>query len=80
MAERRCAILAAVSRGEAFRVTNRGRVVAYLVPPTTTPVDVLRAAGKIRPARSRMAEALDGVTPTTVGPSTRELLNELRGD
>lgn len=74
------AILTAVSRGETFRVTNRGHVVAYLVPPTTTPLDVLRVAGKVRPARCRMGDVLGAVTPARVGPSTRELMHELRGD
>lgn len=40
-----------VSRGETLEVTDRGRLVARLVPIATDPWDDLVASGRVLPAR-----------------------------
>jgi prevent-host-death family protein len=47
-----------VATGESFRVTDRGREVAFLspVPIRATPVERLLAAGRLRPASGDLAQ------------------------
>jgi len=42
-------ILDEVSKGAVIQVTNHGKVVALIVPPTSSRYELLVAAGKIRP-------------------------------
>lgn len=66
-----------VERGETIGVTDRGRVVAVLAPPSTVGgIAALIAAGRVTPARP------DAVLPepVTVARPSGEVLRELRGD
>jgi prevent-host-death family protein len=41
-------VLRAVNAGEMIEVTDAGKVVAVLIPPSLTPYERLLAAGKVR--------------------------------
>jgi prevent-host-death family protein len=72
------AVLARVAAGESIAVTNHGEVAAVLVPPAASALErVLEAhAGRApRPGHLGFAK-IDRV----VGPSTVEVLDDLRGD
>lgn len=59
-----------VKRGETLEVTERGRPVAILGPlPKGSPIDRLRAAGKVRPAEGDLLAlgAPQGEASTRVG-------------
>ena len=71
--------LARVKAGETVEVTERGVLVARIVPPkpTTSARDRLVAAGRLIPARDpwRLRQPM-----RVDGPSTGEVLDELRED
>ncbi|MGQ0481360.1 MAG: type II toxin-antitoxin system Phd/YefM family antitoxin [Pseudonocardia sp.] len=71
-----------VKQGQTVEVTERGELVALLVPPQRgqTTRDRLIAAGRLIPATNPSGRARFGPpTPTEPGqPSTRELLDEMR--
>lgn len=72
-------ILRRVSRGESFEITNHGKVVARIVPPAPkTGLEKLREAGLVRPATQPFD--IDAIKPQKVGVSTKEILDDLRGD
>ncbi len=68
-----------VKAGETVEVTNRGELVALLVPPdpATSARDRLIASGRILPASRPLR--LPRRAPVR-GPSTAEVLDELRQD
>lgn len=71
--------LARVKAGETVEVTERGLLVARLVPvlPSESARDRLVAAGRLVPARGRRRLP----EPMSVeGPATGEVLDELRED
>ncbi len=70
-------VLARVKRGEEIDITERGRVIARLVPAQTDPLADLVASGKLRPPTVR------GPVPRPTGPvrtdhEAGELVRELR--
>lgn len=68
-------ILRAVAAGESFEITNHGEVVAVLSPPTESkpPLDIVKPA--------TIHGRWDEIRPVTRdGPSTQEILDELRED
>lgn len=70
-------VLARVERGRTVEVTNRGRVIARIVPVTTSPLAGLIASGAVLPP------TIDGPMPmpTLVAPADADggrLLSELR--
>jgi prevent-host-death family protein len=72
-------VLARVKHGEEIDITERGVVVARLVPTQPSPVADLIASGKLRPA------TVSGPLPRPVGPlrhdhEAGELVRELRED
>ncbi|MTD57675.1 type II toxin-antitoxin system Phd/YefM family antitoxin [Amycolatopsis pithecellobii] len=72
-------VLARVKDGEEVEITERGAVIARLVPAQPSPVADLVAAGKLRPAK------LTGPIPAPKGPvrtdqEAGELLRRLRDD
>ena len=76
--QRASAALRRVERGETLGVTDRGRLVAILAPPSTTGgVGALIAAGRVQPARST---AKDLPEPAASQRRTIEVLDELRAD
>jgi prevent-host-death family protein len=72
-------VLARVKRGEQIDITERGAVVARLVPASDHPLSQLLSSGKLHPA------TLVGPAPRTSGPVRTDheagrLLRELRDD
>ena len=67
-------ILRQVQTGETIAVTNRGEVVALLVPPPAHPRDTLR----VRAART--AGGFRALPRATRQASSGEVLDELRAD
>jgi prevent-host-death family protein len=70
-------VLARVKRGEEIDITERGAIIARLVPAQPHPLADLIASGKLRPATVR------GPVPRPPGPirtdhEAGELLRELR--
>lgn len=75
--QRASAVLRRVERGEALGVTDRGRLVAVLGPPSAaTGAAALVAAGRVRPARPSASLP----EPVAVGPSIADVLDELRAE
>lgn len=72
------AALRRVERGETIGVTDRGRLVAVLVAPSTASgASALRAAGRVQPARRPSAGLPE---PVRAARRTAEVLDELRVD
>ena len=69
-------ILRRVEAGEAFAITNHGRMVARLVPYTASLVDVLRDSGRITESTPVDLDSL----PIARGLDSREVLEDLRGE
>ncbi|MBA3741508.1 type II toxin-antitoxin system Phd/YefM family antitoxin [Sporichthya sp.] len=72
-------VLARVKRGESINVTERGVVIARLVPAQPHPLAELIASGRLHPA------TIGGPAPRPVGPvrdtdEAGELLRQLRDD
>ncbi|MGH3925836.1 MAG: type II toxin-antitoxin system Phd/YefM family antitoxin [Pseudonocardiaceae bacterium] len=72
-------VLARVKRGEEIDITERGTVIARLVPVQPNPLASLLSSGKLRPATSR------GPIPRPTGPvrtdhDAGELLRALRDE
>jgi prevent-host-death family protein len=70
-------VLARVKRGEQIEITERGVVVARLVPAQGNPLTDMISAGRLRPA------TVSGPAPRPLGPvktdnEAGELLRELR--
>lgn len=75
-------VLARVERGESLEITSRGRLIARLVPATSSRLDELAdliAEGRAVPATiSAPFEVPEG--PVDDGPEAGELLSALRDD
>jgi antitoxin (DNA-binding transcriptional repressor) of toxin-antitoxin stability system len=70
------AALRRVARGETIGVTDRGRLVAVLAPPSAaTGAGALLASGRVQPAH-RTVTSLPDPGPAT--RSTAEVLDEIR--
>jgi prevent-host-death family protein len=72
-------VLARVKRGEEIEITERGAVVARLIPAQVNPFAELIGSGKLRPA------TVTGPMPRPSGPvrtdrEAGELLREIRDD
>jgi prevent-host-death family protein len=85
------AAIQAVKHGERVSITERGRVVARLVPPpdaTSQPgsrsrqqaLEELIDTGQVIPAQAPRSLDFDPVTPPAGSPSTLQVLEELRAD
>jgi len=71
-------VLADVKNGEVIEVTNHGEVVAILIPPSSSRIDVLRRAGLVTPARRR--GSFSSLNRVDVAESSTDVVSELRGD
>ncbi|RNI18144.1 type II toxin-antitoxin system Phd/YefM family antitoxin [Flexivirga caeni] len=71
-------VLRRVEAGESLQVSNRGRVVAVIVPAGADPLDSVIARGAARPAK-RGLTALRDIRRGTSSTSTAELLADARG-
>ena len=72
-------VLARVKRGEQVDITERGQVIARLIPAHAHPLAELLESGKLHPATVSVADG----TPRPVGPvrtnhEAGELLREMR--
>jgi antitoxin (DNA-binding transcriptional repressor) of toxin-antitoxin stability system len=72
------AALRRVEGGETLGVTDRGRLVAVLVPPSAaTGTGALLASGRVQPASRRMADLAE---PVAAARKVSRVLDELRAD
>lgn len=65
--------------GEVIDITDRGRLVARIVPAKESGLEALRAAGLVRPATRSWAD-LPPLVDLGPGPSMSEILDEMRED
>jgi len=70
-------VLTRVKQGERVNITERGRVIASIIPARDNPLSNLISSGKLRPA------TISGPAPRPVGPvktdqEAGELLREMR--
>jgi prevent-host-death family protein len=67
--------------GETIDITDRGRLVARLVPVSGDSIDDLLATGQARPATRPITDVLaQQPLPTGEGPTAGEILAEMRQD
>ena len=71
-------VLADVKNGAVIEVTNHGEVVAVLIPPQTSRLAVLEAAGLVMPASS--TEPFSALQRVMTTESTADLIGDLRGE
>lgn len=72
------AALRRVARGETLGVTDRGRLVAVLGPPSSaTGTGALLASGRVQRASGSVANLPE---PTTSASNSSEVLDELRAE
>jgi prevent-host-death family protein len=72
-------VLARVERGETIEITNRGRLVARIVPAGAGELDDLVAAGRVVPASVRAPFTVPAGPPSD-GPEAGALLSALRDE
>lgn len=65
--------------GEIIDITDRGRLVARIVPAKLSGLEAMRAAGLVRPATRHMRD-LPPPLPARPGPTLSEILAEMRED
>jgi prevent-host-death family protein len=70
-------VLARVAAGERLIITDRGRPVAELVPPSSTKWDELIESGAVTPASRRGPLTF---APRRIDGSSAEILDEIRAD
>lgn len=73
-------ILERVKSGEIIDVTNNGEVAATLIPPSSSMVEKLIRAGRVRRAAPIAAVDLTQLERVTSEETTSEILLDLRGD
>ncbi len=72
-----------VKAGERVAVTERGELIAYLIPAHEKPVsiiDQLLAAGQYRPATGSLADVLDPIELPPGSKTASEVLQEMRDE
>jgi len=72
-------ILRSVDNGESFEITNYGRVVALIVPAPLSPLEQLRAAGRIRRPTLSPGDLLE-IEPIRVPEESDTALDALRAE
>lgn len=70
-------VLARVAAGEHITVTERGRAIAEISPPSQSVWDRLVAEGRIRPATATGGVT---ITPQDLGATTEEIMDDIRGE
>jgi prevent-host-death family protein len=70
-------VLARVAAGERLVITDRGRPVAEIIPPTSTRWDELISTGVLSPATHRGSLSF---TPRRIDVSSADVLDEIRAD
>lgn len=72
-------MLARVKRGEEITLTERGEVIARIIPASAGPLDPLISAGRVRPATVR-GPAPRPTIPMSGGADSGALLERMRAD
>jgi prevent-host-death family protein len=72
-------VLALVKRGEQVTVTERGEVIARIVPASAGPLDALISAGRVQPATVR-GPAPRPTIPVRGDVDAGTLLQQMRAD
>lgn len=72
-------VVARVKRGEQITLTERGQVIARIIPATTGPLDALITAGRVQPA-TLTGPAPRPTIPAHDGLDAGALLERLRAD
>lgn len=72
-------MLARVKAGEHITLTERGVVIARIIPAAPGPLDELIAAGRVRPAAAH-GRVPRPTVPAGSGPSAGDLVREMRDD
>ena len=72
-------VLARVERGETVEITNRGRLVARIVPVGVDPLDELVNTGAITPPTIALPFTMPTGVPT-VGQDAGKLISDLRDE
>ncbi len=81
LSQRTAKVMALVRAGTTVEVTDRGKVVARIVPAVDDRYDQLVAAGVIRPAKRPFDVAhLPEPAANTTGRSIEDWLADLRGE
>lgn len=81
LSQRTAKVLGLVRKGETVEITDRGHVVARIVPAADDRYEQLVAAGVIRRAKRPFDVAnLPDPAPNPTGRSSDEWLAEMRGD
>lgn len=76
-------LLRRVQLGETIDVTDRGRLVAHLVPPVLGPLDQMIAAGIVALPKRDLVQSMKEYPPIKLPPGSRlpsEILAEMRAD
>ena len=72
-------VLARVKRGEEVTVTERGEVIARIVPASAGPLDALISTGRVQPATAR-GPAPRPTVPMHGNIDAGELLERMRAE
>lgn len=72
-------VVAEAAAGESVTITDRGRPVAQMVPLSSSRVEALIAADRVRPARRRLSELPAPARRKRGRPALSEELSEMRG-
>jgi prevent-host-death family protein len=70
-------VLARVKRGEEITLTERGEVIARIIPASASPLDELISSGRVQPATVR-GPAPRPTIPMRGGPDAGTLLERMR--
>lgn len=72
-------VLARVKRGEEITVTERGEVIARIVPASASPLDALIGSGRVQPSTLH-GPAPRPTVPMRDGPEAGALLERMRAE
>lgn len=72
-------VLARVKRGEEITLTERGEVIARIIPASAGPLDALISTGTVQPATVH-GPAPRPTIPMRGGPDAGALLERMRGE
>lgn len=73
-------MLARVKRGEEITLTDRGEVIARLIPASAGPLDTLITAGRVQPATVHGPAPQPTVPMRSDGVDAGELLQRMRAE
>jgi prevent-host-death family protein len=73
-------VLARVKAGEEITLTERGVVIAHIVPASASPLDDLITAGRVRPATAHGPAPRPMSTTEHDGPEAGDLLRAMRDE